>query len=1586
MAATLLAVWGIKPVGAVPPATTAFIMDNSGDSTSVASANQLQTQLENAGFSSSNITIGSSLPGSLSGYSQIWDVRFNNTANDVISAGNAAAYNTYLQGGGKLFLMGENHSFITRDNSIISFLESEGSGSITLGPNTILTGTLANSTGTIIGPLATTPNTVPTVRFFATGQFSTFGDGTCIIKDPTGKCAGAVWIPGNLTDAPAGMVASILDVNFLFPGTNGADANLFTQNLANFFVAGGAGLSSNILSSNSYTASLLGSSVNPVFQGGTLQLDQANTTYSQSFTLDGSGTNTIDQDGNASTFSGVFSNAVANTPGGIAIINSLTGGSVTFTAANTYTGATTIGTGATLALSGSGSIAASSGVADNGTFDISATTSGASIISLSGTGSIVLGAQTLTLSNAADTFAGVIAGTGGLIVGGGSETLSGASTYSGATSIGSGATLALSGSGSIASSSGVADAGTFDISATTTSASIASLSGAGAVALGAQTLTLSNAADTFAGVIAGTGGLTLAGGSETLSGANTYSGATSIGSGATLALSGGGSIAASSGVANAGTFDISATTSGASVVSLSGAGAVALGGQTLTLSNAAGSFAGVIAGTGGLAVAAGTETLSAANTYTGVTSISSGADLVLTGAGSIAPSSVAAAGTLDISNTSAGASIVSLSGPGSVMLGAQTLTLSNAADNFAGTIVGTGGLTVAGGTETLSGTNGYTGATTIATGATLALAGSGTISGTSGVANAGTFDISATSAGASIPSLSGAGNVVLGAQTLTLTNAADTFSGAIAGTGGLAITGGSESLTGTSTYTGGTTVSGATLTIGSDAALGGATGGLTLSSATLIAQAALTSARPIALAGANAISAGGNAITLSGAISGTGSVSFTGGGTVTLSGANSYSGGTNIAGGTILQVASDSALGAASGGLTLGGTTANTPGTLLALASFTSTRPILVNIGGGVIDANGFIVTLTGTVTQVGQLQTISGTGGEVLFKGPATVNTLSVTGGATTNTGTVTATTAVTVAGDGSLTNNGTVNTGTLTVNGTASNAGTIAATTATIVSAGGFLSNNGTLTSPGLTVGGELRGIGSINAPTTVTGRLAPGNSPGTLTFTGSVTLTATATTEFDIDGTGTGTGAGNYSRIVVTGTGNSLTAAGSLLPLLRGITGSASNSYTPSLGTEFDIISAAGGVTGSFASVTQPAGLASGTRLDTIYTSNDVNLVVTPALYGDLSALGLRETSGEVAVGRLLDSIRPAAGASPTAQQAAIFFPLYAVPGPALPSALDQLLPTIYGESTMSARATWYQVGDSVSNQLAARRDGAAGSDTAPGPHGSTIWTNVIGQDSSVTASGGSGYHATVGGAVAGIDYPVWPGAIAGVAVAGGSASTDSNGNSATGTTVQFVAYGSYGFGRFFVDGQASYEHVDSDVRRGISFGSLSDTSNGQTNGGGGTIEGGMRLSQWSWVVEPTLGLSVLGLQVGAVNEHGGGVFAARIGAQSLSSVQSLAAVRASRQLEITPTLPIRVSGLLGWQHEFADTTVPISASFQSLGAAAFTISPAPISRDAARVGLGFDVPVTATISAYGSYQAELAQTTTSQNLTAGVRIAW
>ncbi|WP_213741063.1 autotransporter domain-containing protein [Bradyrhizobium sp. dw_411] len=230
-------------------------------------------------------------------------------------------------------------------------------------------------------------------------------------------------------------------------------------------------------------------------------------------------------------------------------------GTLTLTGANTYTGDTTIGNG-TLALTGTGSIATSGLVnltASLGTFDISGTTAGASIMGLKGAANstVTLGSQTLTITagSSANAFSGNIGGSGGLtIAGNGVLILNGANSYTGATTINSTGILGINGTGSIASSSKVINNGSLDLSVISVDSSIKSLAGTNAgsnLFLGNHSLNLTAANDTYAGQISGTGGLTLSGGTETLTGSIGYSGATTI-NGGTLVVNN--SLASSSGV------------------------------------------------------------------------------------------------------------------------------------------------------------------------------------------------------------------------------------------------------------------------------------------------------------------------------------------------------------------------------------------------------------------------------------------------------------------------------------------------------------------------------------------------------------------------------------------------------------------------------------------------------------------------------------------------------------------------------------------------------------------------------------------------------------------------------------------------------------------------------------------------------------------------------------------------------------------------------------------------------------------------------------------------------------------------------
>jgi len=118
-------------------------------------------------------------------------------------------------------------------------------------------------------------------------------------------------------------------------------------------------------------------------------------------------------------------------------------GTLSLNTANTYTGTTTIGAGATLAVVDQAALGTTAAVRNSGLLDL-AGTHGATTATVNGSGDVNLHGQTLTLSDAQGTIGGTISGDGGhLVIGGGALTLSHANTYTGGTRVNAGATLTV---------------------------------------------------------------------------------------------------------------------------------------------------------------------------------------------------------------------------------------------------------------------------------------------------------------------------------------------------------------------------------------------------------------------------------------------------------------------------------------------------------------------------------------------------------------------------------------------------------------------------------------------------------------------------------------------------------------------------------------------------------------------------------------------------------------------------------------------------------------------------------------------------------------------------------------------------------------------------------------------------------------------------------------------------------------------------------------------------------------------------------------------------------------------------------------
>ena len=290
--------------------------------------------------------------------------------------------------------------------------------------------------------------------------------------------------------------------------------------------------------------------------------------------------------------------------------------------------------------------------------------------------------------------------------------------------------------------------------------------------------------------------------------------------------------------------------------------------------------------------------------------------------------------------------------------------------------------------------------------------------------------------------------------------------------------------------------------------------------------------------------------------------------------------------------------------------------------------------------------------------------------------------------------------SGAGSLTFTGS---GTTVLSGTNTYSGGTTVSGGTLSLAGGSPTGTGDVF---VASAGTLMGTGTIAGNSIVSGVLKPGNSPGYLSFTQNLTLNAGSTYQQDIAGTtqansSTPVGASGYYSFVDVGSQLTIAAGATLTPRLSNLfsaseAGYGSSIYVPVLGDKFRIITA-GGITGRFTTLTQPAELSSGTQLIAFYNvnnSNSVDLVTVPTSY---STTLNSSTTNAKAVAGVLDQLLGVnkAGTSSSAQDSL----LYAVAGQTAAS-LPTFAQALAGEVHAASAAALPQAPQRVQQSVLAR----------------------------------------------------------------------------------------------------------------------------------------------------------------------------------------------------------------------------------------------------------------------------------------------
>ena len=690
-------------------------------------------------------------------------------------------------------------------------------------------------------------------------------------------------------------------------------------------------------------------------------------------------------------------------------------------------------------------------------------------------------------------------------------------------------------------------------------------------------------------------------------------------------------------------------------------------------------------GTGAVTVNAG-ATLALGNG----SAVTLGNDLTISGTGTAGQGaiSIVAGGPIVVIHTLNGtvtlAADASIGNPGSssghvlnlhsVVLSSHTLTLGGGGPSpiyTGGNISGTGGLIVAANSQVYfnySGSNTFTGTTDVLSGADVTLNNFGgtSISGdltiesgatveddrsgqlsantTLRLNGSGEFDFDAPNVTATIAGLTGTSSnslvVVEQYSTATLT---------LSGTGTYAYAGrltdntttynstlnlvksgtGTQTLSGNDNYNGSTTISAGTLAIGAGGNIATSSGVILSGTATFDITAANQTIKDLAgvsgtvTLGSRALTLGtANSSTFAGNIIGAGgSLVKTGTGTLTLGGTNTYTGGTTVNGGT-LQALGRNSLGNSASPFTLNGAT------LQADAKVQIDGVVTLGANGGVLNADGNSIILTGHITGSGSLTIIATGGAQVDMDNSADSNYTGLTtvqqGRLALNSGTG----HITVPGDILIDAAGILQTG----------YDQQIAATSTVTDDGTFVFSNFTATPSLSQTIGVLLGTGVINnnvTTTTATLTISSGNFSGKIQNTaGQITLVKQGTGTLVLSGTNTYTGgatitagtlalgaAGSIatsSGVNLSGTSTfDITAGSQTIKDLAGLSGTVSlGSSTLTLGTA-NSTTFAGTVTGSGGGLTKVGAgtltlsgtntYSGGTTISsgTLQVSNDVNL---------------------------------------------------------------------------------------------------------------------------------------------------------------------------------------------------------------------------------------------------------------------------------------------------------------------------------------------------------------------------------------------
>ncbi|BBO15408.1 autotransporter domain-containing protein [Bradyrhizobium sp. TM102] len=710
-------------------------------------------------------------------------------------------------------------------------------------------------------------------------------------------------------------------------------------------------------------------------------------------------------------------------------------------------------------------------------------------------------------------------------------------------------------------------------------------------------------------------------------------------------------------------------------------------------------------------------------------------------------------------------------------------------------------------------------------------------------------------------------------------------------------------------------------------------------------------------------------------------------------------------------------------------------GALRFTSAFSTARTISLLAGGGTIDTNGFNATLSGQIINTGSL-TKTGLG------------TLTLTGANTYSGGTFVNGGTLALSGAGTLGDVGgttAVNSGaTLDLGGTTQTQGAVGLNGGTI--------RNGNLNAPITSIGGVLNGIGGTASLTTTAGfTMLLGNNgyTGATAVNGGVldvegTITGTSSVTVNAGGVLMGSGtidpllvaiAGGGTFAAGNGTPGSVTSIVGDLALQSGaiyqvqvnpstashanVTGSAtlggaSVSAVFAAGSyiekKYTILSAGGGLSGSFASTVASSNLPANFKTDLSYDANNAYLNLSLAfvpppnsgLNGNQQAVANAlvnsfDVNGGIPLiyGRMTAaSLTQASGEQGTAAQQTTFSAMSQFMG----LLTDPFAQREGGPDPANGAAGLAE--DVQASAYAARKRADAFAMFAKAPAQGfaqrwSVWAAGFGGSQSTDGNAADGSNDTtsrIAGTAVGADYWLAPNTKLGFALAGGGTSFGVNGlGSGRSDLFQAGAYLYHANGAAYVSAALAYGWQNITTDRTVTVAGADRLRAAfDANAYSGRLEGGYRLVG-SWIggigLTPYGAMQFTTLDLPAYAEHvvsGSSAFALNYAAKSVTDSRSELGLRTDKSFA-TPAGVLALRGRVAWAHDFNPDRAA-AATFQALPVASFVVNGAAQARDAALTTASVVMKWLNGWSAAATFEGEFSSVTRSYAGKGSVRYGW